>query len=223
MPTTNYKVAGVDLDTLFEPWTSGDPYAAATNCKVAGVDLNTLYAPASVGTASSAITNYKQGGTEIAPRFAVKGSRTGGGGGGGGGCVVVDAWLSEGLRAGDVQLGSMIDCAAYNPIGVEQREVKRNSIMLQPCHRIVTTSGAAVVASDSTPMTLRDGSTCWMPDMLGHDVLVDGPNGLRWELVVECEPVGEFDVVFINVTDTCYFAGEDPANRIATHNTPVKS
>lgn len=220
--TSNYKLASADLDALFEPWASGDPYAAATGCLVGGDDLNTLYAPASVGTASSAITNYKQGGTEIAPRFAVLGSRSGGGSGGGG-CVVVDAWLRDGLRAGDVQLGELIDCAAYAPISIEQRVVRRNSMMLQPCHRIVTTSGAAVPASDSTPMTLRDGSTCYMPDMLGRDVLVDGPHGLRWETVVQCYAIGEKYVVFINVSDTCYFAGEDPNNRIATHNTMVKS
>lgn len=213
---SNYKLATVDLDTLFEPWASGDPYAAATGCLVGGVDLNTLYAPASVGTASSAITNYKQGGAEIAPRFAVLGSRSGGGGGIG--CVVVDAWLRYGLRAGDVMIGEMIDCAAYHPIAIEQRAVKRNNIMLQPCHRIVTTSGAAVPASDSTPMTLRDGSTCYMPDMMGREALVDGLNGLRWEMVVECYPIGEHYVVFINVDNGCLFASENPFNRIATHN-----
>lgn len=217
MPLTNYKVATVDLDTLFEPWSSGDPFAAVTGCKVAGVDLNTLYAPASVGTPSPAITNYKQGGVEIAPRFAVLGSRTGGGGGGGA-CVSIDMWLNYGLRAGRVALGDLIDCAAYKPIAIEQRQVNRNSIMPQPCHRIATTSGAAVVASDSTPMTLRDGSTCYLPDMMGREALVDGPNGLRWEVVVECEPVGQCDVVFINVDNGCYFAGEDAGNRIATHN-----
>ena len=67
-------------------------------------------------------------------------------------------------------------------------------------------------------MTLRDGSTCYMPDMMGREALVDGLNGLRWEMVVECYPIGEHYVVFINVDNGCLFAGENPFNRIATHN-----
>lgn len=217
MPATNYLIATVELDSLFEPWLTGDPYAAATGCLVGGVDLNLLYAPASVGTASTATTNYKQGGLEIAPRFALRGSRPAAPPPGGG-CVAFDMWLSSMMRADDVALGDQIDCARYYPVGIEKRSVKRNTIQPAPCVRIVTTSGAAVVASDSTPMTLIDGSNCYMPDMLGKLALVDSPRGLIWERVVECYYVASRNVVFINVDNGCYFAGEDPMNRIATHN-----
>lgn len=139
-------------------------------------------------------------------------------GGDGGGCVEASMWLEPGLLAGDVQLGQAIDVAAYNPDAIVRREVQRNSISPQPCWRIVSESGAAVVASDSTPMTLRDGTNVKFPEMLGREVLVADERGLTWEKVVECAPVGERDVVFINVGGNCYFAGESPVARIATHN-----
>lgn len=144
-------------------------------------------------------------------------------GGGGGGCVDVDMWLQPGLLAGEIQIGQRIDCALYEPDGIERRAVSNCPIAPQPCWRIVTPSGAAVVASDTTPMTLRDGSSVFLPDMLGREVLVVDGNGLRWEQAVECYPVGFRRVVKINVGGTCYFAGESPTARIATHNTGEKS
>ncbi len=215
MPS-NYKRISVDIDGLFEPIQVSDTPAAFTGYKINGVDLNLRYAPAPVGTASTATTGMKQAGAEIAPRFAAIGTRSTGGGGGP--CVAFDMWLNSHMQAGGVQLGDEIDCAKYFPVGIEKRSVKRNTIKPAPCVRIVTTSGAAVVASDCTPMTLIDGTTCYMPDMLGKLALVDGPKGLIWERVIECRYVKTRNVVFINVDNGCYFAGENPANRIATHN-----
>jgi len=70
-----YKVNGTDLDSLLEPWQSGDGYAAATGYKINGSDLNTKYAPASVGAAFSGTTGYDDNGTDIGPRFCAKGQR----------------------------------------------------------------------------------------------------------------------------------------------------
>lgn len=138
--------------------------------------------------------------------------------GGGGNCVEVGMLLEPGLLAGDVQLGYRIECPEFDTESVVLLEVRNNTISPQPCWRIVTESGAAVVASDSTPMPLRGGGEAKLPEMLGREVLVADERGLTWERVIECRPVGMRDVVFINVGDNCYFAGEDAAKRIATHN-----
>src|SRR5881392_1114079 len=70
-----YKKAGVDLDTLLEPWQAGDGNAAATGYKIAGADLNTKYAPASAGTGYTGGTNFQQANADIGPRFCAKGTR----------------------------------------------------------------------------------------------------------------------------------------------------
>jgi hypothetical protein len=144
-------------------------------------------------------------------------------GGSGGGCVEVDMLLEPGLHARDVQVGQLIDAAAYDPDRIVRLEVRAAPITPQLCWRIVTESGAAVVASESTPMTLRDGSTVYMPDMLGEDALVADARGLTWERVVECQLVGFRDVVKIDINNACYFAGETGEARIATHNTLQKN
>jgi len=141
---------------------------------------------------------------------------------GGGGplpnCVATDMLLEPNLVAGDVQLGYRIECPDFDTESVVLLEVRNNTISPQPCWRIVTESGAAVVASDSTPMPLRGGGEAKLPEMLDREVLVADERGLTWERVIECRPVGVRDVVFINVGDNCYFAGEDAGKRIATHN-----
>lgn len=149
---------------------------------------------------------------------------TGGSGAGEpGACVDLMMWLDTDLLARDAQVGDRIDCAVYaEPAGIERRPIMAMPVSVQPCHRIVSASGAAVVASDSTPMTLRDGRTVYMPDMLGEDVLVHDADGLRWEPCVACDAVGHRPVAKINVSDTCYFAGETPCARIATHNATSK-
>lgn len=150
-----------------------------------------------------------------------------GGGGGGGdpgaGCVDAIMWVNDYQQARDVQLGELLDCPVYgDQATIEQRHVRQNHSTLQPCHVIRTESGAEVVASDSTPMTLRDGSVAYMPEMMGREALVETDGVLAWENVVLCEPVGLRPVIAFNVGDTCYFAGRDPRKRIATHNILIK-
>ncbi len=215
MPTTNYKAATVDINANYEPIQAGDPLAAATGCKVAGADLNTLYAPASVGTPSAATTNYRQGGTEISPRFAAPGTRSGGGGGA---CVEVSMYLSVGSLAADVLPGQIIECAGYNPVSVHLREVKKCPVTMQYCYALTTTSGALLICSDTTPFTLRDGSTCYSPNMLDKEVLVLDGEQLAWEQVISNVFVGLRPVAHIFVDDGCYFAGQNPEHRIASHN-----
>lgn len=147
------------------------------------------------------------------------GSGGGGGGGGGGGCVATEMWMDTERQAHEIAIGDWIDGSAYNPDIMTPRQVRANRVTPQPCFRIVTESGISIVASNSTPMTMRDGS-CKMfgPRMYGEEVFVNDRGELRWERVREVQYVGVKDVVLFNVNDQSYFAGEQGDRRIATHN-----
>jgi len=140
------------------------------------------------------------------------------GGGGGGGCVCLDMYAVGEVLIEDIEVGDMLEIATYDPIGVAHEEVKKTKVTLQPCWRIESESGAAVQASDSTPMQLRDGTVVKLPQMLNREVLVNQSGDIRWEKVVRCDFVGHRLVSHIFVSDNCYFAGEEPDHRIATHN-----
>lgn len=88
----------------------------------------------------------------------------------------------------------------------------------EECFELATASGASVIQSRSTPMTLRNGQTAYTPDMLGEDVLVCRDGALEWDVVVMLAPVGVRRVVKLNAGDRMYFAGTRSAATIATHN-----
>jgi hypothetical protein len=149
-----------------------------------------------------------------------------GSGGGGGGCVAADQYMLGGGYAQDVHAFDVI-------VGNDGDDVLRPymvaaaRISWQPCLRLVTESGARVVASISTPMTLPDRSLLMFPQMLGQPVLVfrkrwwQRKYRTRWERVVLLEPVGVRPVNQISIGGNCYPAGERRGIYINTHNTYV--
>ncbi len=71
---SGYDVNGVDLDTIFAPYTSGTQ-AAATGYLVGGVDLNQRYAPLSAGSAAL-VTGFDSGGADLNTFFAAANTTT---------------------------------------------------------------------------------------------------------------------------------------------------
>ena len=155
---------------------------------------------------------------------------TGGGGGGdpGGGCVDGSMWIDSTRQAEKIVAGDFIEVIGEErrikpgPPRVVLEQVQANVIKIQPCYRIRTKGGAFVAASETTPMTLRDGSVRLIGEMLGHEVVTLKGNRVQWEEVVEVTFVGNRPVSRISVKDTSYFAGADPEYRIATHNSTFK-
>lgn len=142
---------------------------------------------------------------------------------GGGGidpeCVACDMYMDSTRQAFDISVGDTIDGSTYDPIGITPRTVRQNTIGSQPCYLMTTVSGIQLVASATTPMTMKDGSVLMFNnDMLFQDVLVDDDGDIRWEQVATMEYVGYRDVVKFNVDDQSYFAGVVGNRRIATHN-----
>lgn len=73
--TTGYKKNGVDIDTLLEPRTTGDPQAAATGYKVNGVDISTMFYPlANGGTAPTSTIGMSVAGDDLNTIFAAIGT-----------------------------------------------------------------------------------------------------------------------------------------------------
>lgn len=73
--TTGYKKNGVDIDTLLEPRTTGDPQAPATGYKVNGVDISTMFYPlASGGTAPTSTIGMSVAGDDLNTIFAAIGT-----------------------------------------------------------------------------------------------------------------------------------------------------
>lgn len=135
-------------------------------------------------------------------------------------CVDAASFLTDGRRAGDIGVGELLAC--YNDQAeapaVVNLAVQANRTGTSECLRLVTESGASVIASTTTPMTLRDGRCVRLPQMLGEQALVMRDGVLGWETVIELEPAGVRTVAKISVRDQCYFAGEVAGVFVATHN-----
>jgi hypothetical protein len=146
------------------------------------------------------------------------GSSGGGGGGGAGGCVDCGQYLPTGERAWDVVPGDVIS-GSVGGLDAQPFTVSGSRINDQPCWQLVTASGASVTASESTPMTLRDGSLAMFPDMLGeHVVVMDRDGATRWEQVTHMRYVGLRPVNQISIGGNCYFAGDARGTYVLTHN-----
>lgn len=153
------------------------------------------------------------------------GSSSGGNGGGGTNpgdwCVAADSFLPDGTFAGELPEGWLLPCYNNRPEApdIVHLRVQANRCADAECLRLVTATGASIIASTTTPMTLRDGSCVLLPEMLGLEALVYRLDGsFRWESVTALEPAGIRRVAKISVSDQCYFAGERQGAYIATHN-----
>lgn len=158
-------------------------------------------------------------------KIPTSGSSSGGSGGGGTNpddwCVAADSFLPDGTLAGELPEGRFLPCYNNRPEepNIVHLPVQRNVQADSECLRLVTVSGASIVASVTTPMTLRNGACVLLPEMLHREALVYRRDGtFTWEQVTALQPVGVRRVAKISVSDQCYFAGETLDAFIATHN-----
>jgi hypothetical protein len=142
-----------------------------------------------------------------------------GGGSGGGGCVDIDAWVDPARQAGAVAVGEALEIVASTGLALVPHRVEHQEIRIRPSWRIRTAGGAELAAGESTPFTLRDGSSRTIDNMLHQDVLTDRDGVLAWEPVVACDFIGMRPVCYLSVGGNSYLAGRDPRYRIASHNT----
>lgn len=144
-------------------------------------------------------------------------SNPGGGGAGDYECVAADMYLEEGLQAGEVSEGQVID--AWSPAkGLHKHPVLACPDAVTECVRLIT-EGGAVVVSTTTPIDLKDGRTIAAINALGEELLtVSTEQGEAWLPCIDIEYLAARRVIKINVGDESYPAGESPDFRIVTHN-----
>lgn len=154
---------------------------------------------------------------------------SGGGGGGGysdgGACVAAHMWMDDGARAADADAGNVH--GTHDPVeGFARHSIRvRGMAVLQPCVRLVTASGAALVCSASTPFTAVDAPadlpeyTALAPDMLGREVIVSRGGLALVERVVSVQDAGQQLVVPLDFGGRSFAAGEDSERGlIYSHN-----
>lgn len=167
--------------------------------------------------------------------FPASGTGGGSGGGGGGWCVAADAWVEireprEGenrpyeivsglfyMRARWIDEGDMLRVLSADREAVEWAPCEGNSLAPGRAYLIRSEGGVEVTLSESTPITLRDGSVIRVVDVDGHALPVLEANEFRWE-ACRAQPIGNVEVAHIMVGQRTYAAGDVAGRAILTHN-----
>lgn len=230
-PTT--PAVGVGFEVRITPTNTSGSAGALTNEAVGWAALNAprrVQVVAQRFTEGSTVSGYSMlvevrptGGAVVSSGvFSLKATAdVAAAGGGGGGCPALGMWLASALTVGEAEIGQIIDSVAvYDPPVVERLAIIGYEVSMQPCYRLCTAGGAAYLGSDTTPFTLRDGSSLFIADMLGQQVLRDdGAGGLVWDEVTSCYPVGDQLCAKVGVGGHSLLCGENPLMRIVSHNT----
>lgn len=154
---------------------------------------------------------------------AASATTTGGGGGGGddggGGCVWRGSYLQNDVQVKDAKAGTPLWILDEDGEDFHDGKIQTISYMDQHCFKMTTDSGIALTASDSTPITLRNGSSINIKNCLGQEVPVwDEELGFRWERVTSLIYAGIMQVALLNAGNNTYAAGDVPGKLIFTHN-----
>lgn len=154
----------------------------------------------------------------------------GGGGtgpGGGGGCVHRDSYVRVNQQAHQVTPGDWLR-GMTEKCEFEFMRCRSNRTEFQPCVRIHMESGATLICSLSTPLTLEDGSLSFVRDLkAGMKLPVWYDNDEKhqepwWDFVAQVEEVGDLPVQVVNIGGYSYAAGEKPGAYIYTHNSTTE-
>jgi len=140
------------------------------------------------------------------------------GGYGSGGCVVVESYLGDMRRAGDVRVGDMLDMADPVTLAPRNDRVTYSEPTLQPCVELVTESGIVLRCSTTAPLPTRDHGLVLAPHVAGKRVAVRDGHGERWEEVRRLRSIGLRLVQHISVNDGCFWAGAEPGRCVLHHN-----
>jgi hypothetical protein len=142
-------------------------------------------------------------------------------------CVATDMWLTDTLKACDVNAGNILDLWWQGSQSVKGRVLQASAVPAkQVTYEIQTSSGAIVRVSESTPLELNNHVIVTPKTLrVNYDKLAtlkDSSPLLVWENVVRCEIIGERHVMHISVGNGSFAAGVNPNNRVITHNAQQK-
>jgi hypothetical protein len=143
------------------------------------------------------------------------------GGGGGLNCVTSDAWVETAngyRRAHTVEPGDLLRVLADDLTGLSWQTCTANSASFEFCYRICgSETGISLTVAESTPITLRDGSTIAVKLVDGHELPFTVDGRLWWEPCT-VEISGMRMVQHISCDSKTYAAGNEQGYSILTHN-----
>lgn len=142
----------------------------------------------------------------------------------GGGCVASTSYVSATKTAAETMSGDVIfgmtDGLEFMPM-----TVRSNRPEYQDSVRITMTTGATLLVSKSTPLTLRDGGLMMVADLrpgielpVRYDDHAEYSPEPFWDTVASVEDVGMIEVQVISVGGHSYAAGETAGAYVYTHN-----
>lgn len=160
---------------------------------------------------------------QVTVAFPSSGTGSGSGTSGGGGdlgCPWAEAFVHSArgwIRARDIIPGDLVLALSEDRTRAnEWATVTSNEIYSESCF-VISGSGVRVTVSQSTPITLRDGSIITVAEIAGHELPFE-KDGLFWWGPCNIEPVGELPVCKIKCGGKTYSAGDEPGAGILTHN-----
>ncbi len=141
------------------------------------------------------------------------------GDGGGGSCVAIEMLDPEGRCFGELVVGDTLILADEATLAPGVGAIERIHTDREPCLRLLTANGAALVCSLSAPIAVEGRGCVAAGDLVEGDTLgtlVDDVAG--WSPLVAIEPAGLRLVRPLYVRDRCFWAGESARASILHHN-----
>lgn len=139
-------------------------------------------------------------------------------------CVWIEAFVGDGRKAGDVQVGDPLLMLSETELTPYEGEVTGVRLARRPCVRLETVTGIVLTCSTTTPVPVlrNEGEELVYvraERLVQTDIVaVQDEDGFRWEalnriLVTEPKMVAQ-----IAANDGVYWAGDRPDRGIFTHN-----
>lgn len=130
----------------------------------------------------------------------------------------VESWVPQRGRAGDLALGERILVASERTLDDALETVSLSELHLEPCVRIVTECGAALICTVNAPIAVASGELVQAEALLGHYAAVLTPELRGHSRVIEVEQLGVMPVQRITVANKSFWAGETAGFYILHHN-----
>jgi hypothetical protein len=122
------------------------------------------------------------------------------------------------VLASEVEPGQMMLVLTEDNSETTWMPCQANRHAVSYSYKLTSENGAELICSETTPITLRDGSYTYPQHVDGHELPIWTNDKLEWQ---KCwaEPIGFADVQRISVHSRIYAAGMDPTgDLIFTHN-----
>ena len=152
--------------------------------------------------------------------------------GGGGGCVALESYVplvetEQKHNDREITKAWMLESGMKISLGTDDLEIVDGQVVktlndYQPCVRICTSDGIALVCSTAAPIYTKEKGFIPATEVYGKRVAVMRNSKTWFDEVVGLEDVGMKFVRVIDAGNNSFWAGERPGSFILHHNVPIK-